>query len=195
MLPASGVAINCLSLNEYIGFSVGTSATIYNCGVANSSYRGYTSGSGTAVAKNSFAFNCGNNWAASFSAANSSNNATSSGSDNAPGDSSVFGITSAAFVDSDGGNYHLAAGSALIGAGVNLYSTFTTDIDGDERPSSGAWGIGFDHYVAGAPATWSPKIWDGAAWTAKPAKRWDGAAWQPIASAKRWDGAAWQEMV
>lgn len=64
------------------------------------------------------------------------------------GANSITGITDADFADVANGDFHLAAGSALIGAGTNLYSTFTTDIDGDERPSSGAWDIGFDHYVA-----------------------------------------------
>lgn len=65
----------------------------------------------------------------------------------------VTGIVDADFVDATGGDYHLASGSALIGVGSNLYSRFTDDIDGDIRPSSGAWDIGFDHYVAtGGPA-------------------------------------------
>jgi len=50
-------------------------------------------------------------------------------------------------------DYHLASGSSLISAGTNLYSpTFTTDIDGDTWPSTGAWDIGADHYVAALSA-------------------------------------------
>jgi hypothetical protein len=43
---------------------------------------------------------------------------------------------------------HLASGSPAIGAGLNYYSTFTTDISGAARPSSGAWDLGV--YIHGA---------------------------------------------
>ncbi|PWU14791.1 MAG: hypothetical protein C5B50_16515 [Verrucomicrobia bacterium] len=37
---------------------------------------------------------------------------------------------------------HLLAGSPAIQSGLNLYSTFTTDIQGNARPTSGAWDLG-----------------------------------------------------
>ena len=42
---------------------------------------------------------------------------------------------------------HLGSGSPAIGAGLNLSSTLTTDIDGAGRPGSGAWDLGA--YVSG----------------------------------------------
>ena len=46
---------------------------------------------------------------------------------------------------------HLASGSPAIGAGLNLYSTLTTDIAGAARSSSGAWDMGA--YVSGSSST------------------------------------------
>ena len=48
---------------------------------------------------------------------------------------------------------HLSAGSPAIQAGLNLYSTVTTDMSGAPRPSSGAWDLGVYVYgaVAGTP--------------------------------------------
>lgn len=46
---------------------------------------------------------------------------------------------------------HLLAGSPAIQAGMNLYSTFTTDITGAPWPASGAWDLGA--YVYGATPT------------------------------------------
>ena len=59
-------------------------------------------------------------------------------------------VTAGDFENVSGNDYHLSASSGLIGQGANLYSSFTTDIDGDEWPSSGAWDIGFDHYAVPA---------------------------------------------
>ena len=119
---------------------------IYNS-VATGCAKGFDISSALAVLKNCVAYNNTTNYSGTFSAS-STNNATSSASDDAPGASSVVGITSADFVNAAGNDYHLAAGSALIGAGVNLYADFQADIDGDAWPSSGAWDIGFDRYVA-----------------------------------------------
>jgi hypothetical protein len=50
---------------------------------------------------------------------------------------------------------HLASGSPCIQAGVNLSSSFTTDMSGKARPSSGAWDLGV--YVSGsAPSDTTP---------------------------------------
>jgi hypothetical protein len=48
---------------------------------------------------------------------------------------------------------HLASGSPCIGAGLNLYSVFTTDINGTARPSSGAWDLGAYVYGSGSANT------------------------------------------
>ena len=49
------------------------------------------------------------------------------------------------------GNLHLLLGSPAIGSGVNLYSTFTTDLAGNARPASGAWDMGV--YINGSAPT------------------------------------------
>lgn len=126
-------------------------ANIYNS-VATGCAKGFNTGSELVVLKNCVAYNNTTNYSGTFAAA-STNNATSSASDDAPGASSVVGITSADFVAAAGNDYHLAAGSALIGAGVNLYADFQTDIDGDAWPSSGSWDIGFDYRVAAGGGT------------------------------------------
>ncbi len=46
---------------------------------------------------------------------------------------------------------HLASGSPCIGAGLNLYSVFTTDLNGTARSSTGAWTLGA--YVSGSANT------------------------------------------
>jgi hypothetical protein len=50
--------------------------------------------------------------------------------------------TSPGFVNEPAGDYHLAAGSRLIGTGMNLCSIFTDDMDGNARVATGAWDIG-----------------------------------------------------
>lgn len=146
----SGVVVtNSLAVGPGQGFVVPSfaSATVYNSTAAGCS-TGFLSGSSaTFLARNCVAYNCTTNWSGTFSGS-SSHNATSTGSDDAPGADSVISVGSGAFVDAAGGNYHLASGSALIGVGVNLYSTFVNDVDGDTRPSSGPWDIGFDHRVS-----------------------------------------------
>ena len=49
-----------------------------------------------------------------------------------------------AFVDPDGGDYHLGPGSAAIDAGVD--AGVTTDIDGDPRPLGAGYDIGADEF-------------------------------------------------
>ncbi|HSA08808.1 MAG TPA: right-handed parallel beta-helix repeat-containing protein [Candidatus Paceibacterota bacterium] len=57
------------------------------------------------------------------------------------------------FVNGTSANFNprLGSGSPAIGAGVNLSSTFTTDINGAARPGSGAWDLGA--YVSTAANT------------------------------------------
>lgn len=142
---------SCAALSGTLGFGFGNARsgrTISNCVASNISGNGFLSASATdVIVENCVSYNNTTNWSGTFSAS-SSHNATSSASDDAPGSDSVWNISSSDFVDAANNDFHLASGSALIGAGVNLYSTFTTDIDGDTWPSSGAWDIGFDYYVA-----------------------------------------------
>ena len=46
---------------------------------------------------------------------------------------------------------HLAGGSPAIFAGLNLYSSFTTDMAGVARPASGAWDLGTYKYGSSGP--------------------------------------------
>ena len=141
---------SCLAWGGGSGFlCIGyQSPTLYNSAAVNCT-TGFDLEAGTGdLLKNCLAYNNTTNYAGSYSSS-SSNNASSSAS-GAPGTSAVHSVTSAAFVNSAASppDMHLASGSALIGAGTNLYSTFTTDIDGDTWPSGGAWDIGFDYYVS-----------------------------------------------
>lgn len=63
----------------------------------------------------------------------------------------IFDVPDTDFVDAANNDFHLSATSGLRGQGVNLYSDFQHDIDGDEWPNAGAWDIGFDHYVVAGP--------------------------------------------
>lgn len=137
--------ISCLAMGGYNG--VRNSGRILNCVVT-----GATVGVvrlPALVVKNTVSYNNTTNWGSGSYDAGSSNNATSSATDDTPNaNSGITGVTSAAFVDAANNDFHLASGSVLRGAGVNLYSDFQTDVDGDTWPSSGAWDIGFDYYVA-----------------------------------------------
>lgn len=96
---------------------------------------------------NNLIFACATCFAGSYSTGsdyNFSSDAT------APGSNSLINQTTNPFVDSSNGNYHLAARSAPIGAGIGpgADSTIpTTDIDGDTR-SGATTDIGADLYVA-----------------------------------------------
>lgn len=143
--------VNCLAIgpSSIAAFELTDwqNAQALNCVAAGASY-GFRYNKGTgAVLKNCVAYGNTTNYSGTYAAA-STNNASSSASDDAPGGSSVWNVTSAAFADAANNDFHLASGSVLIGAGTNLYSDFTTDIDGDTWPSSGAWDIGFDYRVA-----------------------------------------------
>lgn len=142
--------IQCLAYDSAYGFShtLATPSGFFGCVAANCSNHGFHIGGGDVVAKNCIAYNCGTGYrTVGFSNANSSNNASSAAS-GAPGANAVYNVTSAAFSDAANNDFHLSSGSVLRGTGANLYSDFQTDIDGNTWPSSGAWDIGFDYYVA-----------------------------------------------
>lgn len=151
------VVENCLAINAQVGFrnnadAVRLRAKYYNCTAiaCGTGFTGAATVPGTAI--NCVAHDCTTGFTTGWQAA-SGYNASSDTTATTIFSNSVSGIVDADFVDATGGDFHLASGSALIGGGSNLYSLFTDDIDGDIRPSSGAWDIGFDHYVAaGGPA-------------------------------------------
>ncbi len=155
-MNSTNTLIGCLALGVGAGFTGNNywSPTLLNCVAVNCS-SGFAPGgaNSSVIAKNCVAYNNTTNYGTTGFNAASTNNASSSASDDAPGGNSVWGVVSADFVDVANNDFHLAAGSALIGAGVNLYSDFTIDVDGDTWPSSGAWDIGFDYYVASGGIT------------------------------------------
>lgn len=148
---------NCMAIGMATGFgstvSARTKYKAYNCASVNNGTAGFYSGSTDKCwTKNCVAYSNGTGYSGTRDTTNSTHCASGDTS------ASVFtggitNITSAEFVDAANGDFHLAAGSQLIGAGTNLYANFDHDIDGDIRPSSGAWDIGFDHYVAGGGGT------------------------------------------
>ena len=138
---------NCLAWGGSVGFRNDyVSPSMLNCVAANCG-TGFLAFSSGGILKNCVAYNNTTNYSPSGWDGSSTNNASSSAS-GAPGTNPVHSITSAAFADAASNDFHLSSGSVLRGAGVNLYSAFQTDIDGDTWPSSGAWDIGFDYYVA-----------------------------------------------
>jgi hypothetical protein len=53
---------------------------------------------------------------------------------------------------------HLVVGSPAIQAGLNLYSTFTTDLAGEARPASGPWDLGVFVYGSATGDTTPPTV-------------------------------------
>ena len=124
-----------------------------NEGITSNSSGGSTSGTYTTVKNNAF-FGCTSEFGSYVTTANidedyNATDKTSAASD-LSGANNVYEIVSGDFADTSTDDFHLASGSDLIDAGTNLYTDFTTDIDGDTWPSSGAWDIGADHYVSAA---------------------------------------------
>ncbi|MDR3582995.1 MAG: hypothetical protein P4L62_01390 [Candidatus Pacebacteria bacterium] len=115
----------------------------------------YNSVNGTFVAKNDIAQNCATGYGGTFDS-NSQNNLSDLSSD-APGTNSTNN-SSLTFADSTNADYHLnASDTTAIGDGINLSAdtnlSFSTDIDSDSRPATGAWDIGADEYVSLGNAT------------------------------------------
>ena len=65
-------------------------------------------------------------------------------------------INTAKFVNASGKDFHLAAGSPAINAGLDLSAYFKTDIDADPRPIDGAFDSGADEYTGDAPVNKAP---------------------------------------
>ena len=70
--------------------------------------------------------------------------------------SSSSSATNPAFVDLSAVNFHLQGVSPAIQTGVNLSSTFTTDFDGNPRPTSSVWDKGAFTYTVGPSAPSPP---------------------------------------
>lgn len=145
---SAAIAINSSNVTAYI----------YNNTVIDCDYGfNYVSGSTVvAVLKNNIAQDCTNGYNGSFSAASDYN--ISDLASDAPGTHSK-NETTVTFVGA--ADFHLdSTDTAAIGAGENLYANanlaVTTDIDGEARPSSGAFCIGADEYVTAGGGTVLP---------------------------------------
>jgi hypothetical protein len=121
-----------------------------NCEILNCVFSGQSTGldnSNGATVKNTVFYNVTTE-IDSTSGLTTATNATSNSSLGNIGSDGIKDIASTDFEYAANDDYHLSSTSNLIGEGTNLYSDFTTDIDGDTWPSSGAWDIGFDYYVS-----------------------------------------------
>ena len=107
--------------------------------------KGVNAGGRNVLVQNVAAYGCST--AAFYQVVNLATGSDYNASDDAtaPGANSLTSISDP-FVDLAGEDYHLAAGSALIGAGADLSADFTTDIDGDTIVN---WSIGADDGPAG----------------------------------------------
>ena len=117
-------------------------SSAYNCSFLNCATGVYVATAGQATVINCLANGCSDGYYGTFNSASDYN--VSDISSDAPGANSVTG--SVTFVDATNNDYHLSTSDTVArGAGVNLTSSgITDDIDGDARPSSGAWDIGAD---------------------------------------------------
>lgn len=163
--PVGGGTIsNCLFL--YSGYNTkgidnnwrGSQYT-YNCtfvGIALG--MSIVTGNNACTTKNCLFYDCAADY---YQSVSTSKTQTNCATDN---DSAASGLSSAesthrfeqtfGFVNSGSGDYHLTSSDGgAKGYGTNLYATFTTDIDGQARPSSGAWCIGADEYIAAGGGT------------------------------------------
>lgn len=153
-----GYFINCVALGSTStdvnnnGFAVNGGGTtyVYNCTSVRSQHGFKTLGTG--VVKNCASYGAlGNDFDGTWDAS-STNNAGEDGT--APNTNEVT-ITADPFVDYANGDLHIASGSELEDAGIDLSADaafpFSTDFDGDTR--TGTWDIGADEAAAGGGAT------------------------------------------
>jgi len=154
----TGVTIRkCLAYDSVTGFDVlnWTAPVLQNCISENitNGVRNGANGAG-ATLQNFVCFGNANSYVDNGSGYSGSNNAASDAIPNTPPGTSplLTNIVSGDFVDEPNNNFHLASGSSLDGAGVDLSADFTTDIDGDTIVAP--WPIGFD-YIASAGGAFS----------------------------------------
>lgn len=136
---------------------VTTTNVIYTLNIDNCVVSGFDFGirnqSGaalTAVIRNTVFLNNTDDIYSGAGTFNITNCATEQGAGEGTSGVNLSGISeSNLFLDASNWNFHLSTNgdNVLKGAGTNLYSTFTTDIDGDARQSTGNWDVGID--VAG----------------------------------------------
>jgi hypothetical protein len=140
----------CLAYSSSRGFyNDYVKPVLYNCVAANCGTGVHNTTGNGILLKNFVAYNNTTNYSSGTYDAACTNNATSTGSDDAPGGSSVYGVTSAAFNNAASNDFHLSGtGSVLYNVGADLSGTFTTDIDGDTWVN---WSIGFDQYTSAGP--------------------------------------------
>lgn len=131
--------------------------TVYGCNTGSVAFRGGIENEGSyQEAINNLAV--GNNGYAYKQAAGQSYNISSDATAAGSGSQTNKTLTDVKFVSTTPGaeDLHLQSGSVAIGAGTDLSSYITTDIDGQTR--SVPWDIGADQYVAagGTPGTATP---------------------------------------
>lgn len=146
-------AINSLACDFGIGFDAinYTKGNWLNCNAVNlaTGFRTGNNAAGSSIVKNCVSYNNtiayqddGGGWDPA-----STHNATSSATDDAPGDNSVIDVDETDFTDAVNDDFHVSGlGSRLYAAAIDLSSDFTDDIDGDTRLQ---WDIGFDEFVGG----------------------------------------------
>lgn len=144
---------NCMAVRGAYGVWLGNTSTgkIYNCVITGAANGIYATATGTAAidVRNTIAYSntvnftdLGTRWASTCT-----NNASTEAS-GAPGANPIHSLPSTHFVDAANNDFHLLESSSLRDAGVNLYSTeMLIDIDGDPRPSAGAWSVGYDQFI------------------------------------------------
>lgn len=144
---------NCMAVGGKYGIWWGNNSRgqLYNCivkGAGTAGIHATATGTATIDIRNTIAYNnavnfedLGTRWASTCT-----NNASTEAS-GAPGVNPIHSLPSTHFVDAANNDFHLLEASSLRDAGVNLYSDLTIDIDGDPRPSAGAWSVGYDQYI------------------------------------------------
>ena len=146
----SSFFINCVAIGDggasTMGFQNVWGAVWYNCTAVGWATGFVSTAALTKTARNCVAFNCTTDWSWG-TGGTASNNASEDGTH--PGTSGVT-ITVDPFVDSAGGDYHIASGSQLVDVGTDLSAdaTFAFTLDFDRAARSGTWDIGADEYVA-----------------------------------------------